>query len=51
MVTPFADGDSELVDEVSRLPGGRLGLRVVASQHNGSADFEAATIVPNQDTV
>ena len=44
MVTPFADGDSELVDEVSRLSGGRLGLRVVASQHNGSADFEAATI-------
>ena len=44
MVTPFGrNGDSELVDEVSRLSDGRLELRVVATEHTGT-DYEAATI-------
>ena len=44
MVTPFGrNGDSEFVDEVSRLSDGRLELRVVASEHTGT-DYEAATI-------
>ena len=44
MVSPFGNSEhSELAHEVSRLSGGRLKLRVVATGHNGT-DYEAATI-------